>query len=331
MKGAAPKYRFSNEVTQEAKRQDRKKWGGKIYNIDTGEVILGPRMEMDEEEDEGMIPEDDNMELYLDQHKNKKGDTRENHVELEDRSKVHFTTVAPTSSPGKDPYRLVINYKHLNASTHVDYHPLPDISFLFTQLGEAKYLSVMDVMKGFWQLPMHPDSRPYTAFITPFGIYQWCVMPMGLHSSPSWWQSCMDRTFAAANLQYFMMYVDDGIIYSTSFEDHVQHLDKILGMARKVGLWMSKKKGKFGYLELKLLGYICGVDGFRMDNSKIERVINWPRPKNRSEYRTFLGGIQYYRRFFAHLSDVTQGFTKLLKKNAKWDWDGEAQRSFDSM
>lgn len=141
----------------------------------------------------------------------------------------------------------------------------------------------------------------------------------------------MDRTFAAANLQYFMMYVDDGIIYSTSFEDHVQHLDKILGMARKVGLWMSKKKGKFGYLELKLLGYICGVDGFRMDNSKIERVINWPRPKNRSEYRTFLGGIQYYRRFFAHLSDVTQGFTKLLKKNAKWDWDGEAQRSFDSM
>lgn len=94
---------------------------------------------------------------------------------------------------------------------------------------------------------MSEESKKYTTFATPFGIYQWTVMPMGLHSSPSWWQSCMDRTFSEALMQYFMMYVDDGVLYSKTFDDHVQQLDKILSMAAKIGLSISKKKCKFGY------------------------------------------------------------------------------------
>lgn len=211
----------------------------------------------------------------------------------------------------------------------MDAYPLPDINLLLTQMGDSKYLTVIDAMKGFWQLKMHEDSKKYTAFSTPLGKFVWKVMPMGLHSSPSWWQYCMDKAFSEALLQYFMMYVDDGIVYSTTFDDHLKQLDHILSLSKSVGLTLSKKKCKFGYEELKLLGYVCGVDSFRMDSAKVDRILKWPTPKNQQEVRIFLGGIQYYRRLFSHFSDVTHGLNKLLKKNVKFIWDQESQQSFD--
>lgn len=307
-----------------------KKYGvTKIYNIDSG-IISGrnrSQQDVNSTAHDGEI-EDENMQIYLNRQLGDKEIRREKQTVLEDDTVVKYTTVAPTMAPSKDPYRLVIDYNYINSQTFTDYHVLPEINLLLTQLGEAKYLTITDAMKGFWQLPMDVNSKKYTAFSTPFGIYQWLVMPMGLHSSPSWWQRCMDITFAETLMQYFMMYVDDGILYSKTFEDHVLLLEKILGTASRVKLSMSKKKCKFGYQELKLLGYICGVDGFRMDSAKIDRIMKWPIPRNPSELRTFIGGVQYYRRFFSHLSDVTQGMVKLLKKNVSFKWVHEAQAGF---
>lgn len=328
VKGVARNYR----IEPKAKSPRDKSWGSKIYNIDTHTFHESPnlsrKIDYDQWDTDDEV-EDENMQLYLDQQLGNTESRREKQVELKDKTVVKYTTVAASLSPSKDPYRLVIDYKYVNSQTHTDYHHLPEINLLFTQLGEAKYLTIMDAMKGFWQLPMDPASKQYTAFTTPFGTYQWLVMPMGLHSSPSWWQRCMDITFGEAMMQYFMMYIDDGILYSTKFDDHVVQLDKVLQMAEKVGLSMSKKKCKFGYQELKILGYVVGVDGFRMDTSKIDRIMTWPIPRNPSELRTFIGGIQYYRRFFSHLSDVAQGMIKLLKKNVKFIWDTEAQESFN--
>ncbi|KAG1318948.1 hypothetical protein G6F62_012086 [Rhizopus arrhizus] len=159
-------------------------------------------------------------------------------------------------------------------------------------MGKAKYFTIMDAMKGYWQMPLHTDSKEYTAFITPFGLYQWKVMPMGLQGAPAAWQKAMDSLFSSLLFQCFLMYIDDGLVYSNTFEEHLVHLDKILSLAQEAKLSLLKSKCKFGYTELKLLGYMVGKDGFKMDQAKIERIVSWPKPSNVSELRTFYGLIQ---------------------------------------
>lgn len=243
-----------------------------------------------------------------------------------------YTAIPPVTmqmTTKKDPYRLCVDYKPLNASSEKDTYPLPNINLLFTMMGKAKYFTIMDAMKGYWQMPLHPDSKECTAFITPFGLYQWKVMPMGLQGAPAAWQRAMDSIFCSVLFQCFLMYIDDGLVYSDNFEDHVKNLDQVLTLAQQVNLSLSKAKCKFGYTELKLLGYIVGKEGFKMDQAKIERINSWPVPTNVAELRTFYGLLQYYRRFIPRFSEETQELNRLLKRNVKFFWDSESQKCFE--
>lgn len=120
---------------------------------------------------------------------------------------------------------------------------------------------------------------------------------MGAKNAPAAWQKAMEKAFKQVLYKFFIMYIDDGLIYSSTFEDHVCHLDQVLTLAEEFGLSISKKKCKFGYQRLKALGYIVGTEGFEMDDSKVERIKKWPTPINVTEVSTFFGLIQYYRRF----------------------------------
>lgn len=146
----------------------------------------------------------------------------------------------------KEPYRLCLNYKPINSQTIVDKYPLPNINLIFTKLGQAKYFSIFDAFRGYWQAPLDPESRNYIAFITPHGLWHWKVLPMGLQGAPSYWQRAMDKIFHDMK-SHFMIYLDDGLTYSNTFEEHLSQLDKVLQRVSDYNMSLSKTKCKFGY------------------------------------------------------------------------------------
>lgn len=248
----------------------------------------------------------------------------------ENTSSGHIVEIkVPTPVAGnKDPYRLCLNYRPINLAVMDTGYPIPNINALFTLLANATFYSVFDCLKGFWQLELDEESRDYTGFTTTFGQYRWKRLPMGLKVSPQAWQSCMDGIFFEELNQFFLIYIDDGLVFSQSFDEHLIHLDKILGKASKANLSLSVSKCKFGYQEVKLLGHIVGKNGFKMDPAKVERINNWPRPTCVTEINQFIGMIQYYRRYLRGLSEIIAPMNYLKKKNVPFNWTIEQENSF---
>lgn len=147
-----------------------------------------------------------------------------------------------TAAGNKDPYRLCLNYRPINLAVLDTGYPIPNINALFTLLANATYYSVFDCLKGFWQLELDEESRDYTGFAKTFGQYRWKRLPMGLKVSPQACQSCMDSAFFEELNKFFLIYIDDGLVFSNSFDQHIEHLDRILTKAKVAGLSLSVSK-----------------------------------------------------------------------------------------
>lgn len=190
----------------------------------------------------------------------------------------HHCSAPPLKASEKDPYRLVFNYKPINSATVDSGYPIPNIHELFTRLGGANYFSIMDAMKGFWQLPFHEESRDLTGFVVNCGGYsewRWKRLAMGLKGSPGAWQSLMDDFFKDPINVCLMVNIDDVVVYSKTFDEDLQHLDEVFKMASHVNLSFSKCKCKFGFSELKVLGYQVLREGFEMLDTKVSKIIKW--------------------------------------------------------
>ncbi|KAG2215161.1 hypothetical protein INT45_010712 [Circinella minor] len=184
---------------------------------------------------------------------------------------VQYNCIAPLQEVAgkKDLYRLCISYKALN-KVLVDMlaYPLPNINQLFTLMAGAKYFTVMDAMKGYWQLPIAEKSRDLTGFVTSSSQKRWCRLVMGMRTSPGVWQSIMDDCFHSALFDYCIIFVDDIMIFSNSWELHLQHVKSVLAMAEKINLSLSQKKCMFRYDNLSVLGHHVGKEGFIIEESK---------------------------------------------------------------
>ena len=246
--------------------------------------------------------------------------------------KSEFTSVVPsqTKAGQKDPYRLCLDYKHVNRMTEDSGYPIPNINFLFTLLANSKYFSLFDALKGYWQLELDEQSRDLTGFATTAGQYRWTRLPMGLKGAPGAWQAVMDDIFFEELFQFFLIYIDDGLTFSTTFEEHLQHLEIVLSKAERANLSLSTKKCKFGYTKMKVLGYIVDADGFKMDIEKVIRIQEWPVPKNLTDLSRWIGLVQYYRRFIPKMSDLLAPLNILKKKNVKFVWGSKQQDSFEA-
>ena len=174
-------------------------------------------------------------------------------------------------------HRLCVDYQHLNAISQTNVYPMPRIDDLIDQLRQAQFLSTLDLTRGYWQVPMGKASCNKTAFVTPTGQFQFIVMPFGLSGAPSTFQQMMDlltkdtRDFAAA-------YLDDLIIFSDTWENHLQHLIIILQQLCKANLTVKPQKCQFGMTECVYLGHIVGRGVVRLELSKVEVVQAFSQP-----------------------------------------------------
>ena len=193
--------------------------------------------------------------------------------------------------------RLCVDYRRLNNKTVKDAYPLPRIQETFDSLVGSKFFSTMDLASGYHQIAMAPEDRQKTAFATPFGLYEYTRMPFGLTGAPATFQRLMNGVMSEFLFNWLLVYLDDLLIYSLTFEDHLQHLDMVLQRIEETGLKLNLNKCQLLWKEVSYLGHTISAEGVSCQADKTEVVKNWPTPCTVKDLRSFLGFAGYYRRF----------------------------------
>ena len=193
--------------------------------------------------------------------------------------------------------RMCVDYRQLNAKTRKDAYPLPRIEESLDALTGAKWFSTLDLASGYNQVPMAEKDKEKTAFCTPFGLFEFNRMPFGLCNAPSTFQRLMERIFGDQSFQSLLLYLDDIVIFSGTFRQHLQRLEMVLRRLQQENLKLKLSKCHFFQLEVKYLGHVISAGGVATDPEKTRAVAEWRRPQTVTELRSFLGFCSYYRRF----------------------------------
>lgn len=249
--------------------------------------------------------------------------------------------VEPSNSPWASPivmvkksdgsYRFCVDYRKLNKVTERDAYPLPLVTNTLDKLRDAKYLTSLDIKSAYWQVPVSKESIPLTAFTVPGrGLFQFRRMPFGLHNAPATWQRLIDRVLSPLE-QYVFVYLDDIVIVTQTFEQHLDILRKVFDRLTSAGLTLRRDKCHFCRTELKFLGYVVDGKGLRCDPDKVSAILNIPPPSNVTEVRRFLGIASWYRRFVPNFASLMAPITNLLKKKIKFAWSTECKRAFQTV
>ena len=228
--------------------------------------------------------------------------------------------------------RLCVDYRMLNKKTVKDSYALPRVEEGFDVLNGAKLFSTIDMKAGYHQVTVEESHKCRTAFtVGPLGFFEYNKMPFGLSNSPATYQRLMEECLGPLNMKICVIYLDDLIIFSDSFEQHLERLDIVLTRLRECNLKLSPDKCFFLQERVKFLGHVVSSEGIETDPDKIEKIKNWPRPSNSDELRSFIAFAGYYRRFVKDFSKIAKPLTDLLpptttRKNAKpkkikeWKW-----------
>ncbi|KAJ0039408.1 hypothetical protein NL108_016223 [Boleophthalmus pectinirostris] len=228
--------------------------------------------------------------------------------------------------------RICIDFRKLNSISEFDAYPMPRIDDLLDRIGSAAYITTLDLCKGYWQVPLEASSRPYTAFRTPAGLYQFTVMPFGLHGAPATFQRLMDRVLQGCE-EFSAAYLDDVVIFSETWEQHVQHLKAVLQKIQAAGLTLNVAKCEWARHETRYLGYQLGRGEVRPQLDKVEAIQNCPRPRTKKEVRSFLGLAGWYRRFVPQFATIAAPLTALTTKQQKnpVTWTDECEKAFNTL
>jgi Reverse transcriptase (RNA-dependent DNA polymerase)/RNase H-like domain found in reverse transcriptase/Retroviral aspartyl protease len=227
--------------------------------------------------------------------------------------------------------RMCVDYRALNKITIKNKYPLPRIDELLDRLLGAKYFSKIDLRSGYWQVRIADDDVAKTAFRTRYGHYEYLVMPFGLTNAPATFMHLMQQIFRPHLDDFVIVFLDDILIYSKTKEQHQQHLRTVLQILREQQLYAKLNKCEFFKDEISFLGHVINQHGIKMEQSKVDAVMKWPKPNNIHDIRSFLGLAGYYRRFVQDFSMIATPLTLLLHKNKPFEWAAEQQQAFDKL
>jgi hypothetical protein len=226
--------------------------------------------------------------------------------------------------------RLCIDYRKLNAATKVDAYPLSRIDDLLDSLGGSQWFTTLDLASGYWQVAMHPEDVERTAFIIPNGLYEFLVMPFGLNNAPGTFQRLMNWVLRDFIGIFVVVYLDDVIIHTKgTFELHIDHITQVFRALRDAHLSIKLKKCHFCYPSLAFLGHIVGQGGLQPDPEKIQKIKDFPIPRNVTQVRAALELFGYYRKFIKDFSRHAKPLTMLLKKDQPFEWNAKQQNLFE--
>lgn len=231
---------------------------------------------------------------------------------------------------GQRKWRLVIDYRKLNLKTIDDRYPIPNITEILDKLGRCQYFTTLDLASGFHQIEVHPEDIPKTAFSVDHGLYEFVRMPFGLKNAPATFQRVMDHVLRDLIGKCCLVYMDDIIIFSSSLQEHLVNLSKVLQALEKVNLKVQLDKSEFLKKEVAFLGHIVTDEGVRPNPEKIDVIKKWPIPKNQKELKGFLGLLGYYRRFIRDFAKITKPLTAQLRNGENVEHTPQFLKTFET-
>lgn len=223
---------------------------------------------------------------------------------------------------GNKQYRMVINYKELNAITISPEYPLPTIQEVLDMLHGAKVFTTMDMEQGFHQIRVAPEDQYKTAFRTCMGQYEFKVMPFGLRGAPGTFQAVMNHMFLSYLGRGVIIYLDDVLVYSSDVQSHAALLNEVLDILNKNKMYPKLSKCQFGKDSIEYLGYVVSSSGITPSRDKVHAVDTWPEVlHNDTHVRQFLGTVNYCRMFMGPgFADMARCLVELTKKNVPFKW-----------
>ena len=227
-------------------------------------------------------------------------------------------SISPYASPivlVKKPdntFRMCCDYRQLNNITVIDREPIPDIEELMCRLHKSNYFSKLDLTKGYWQIPLEKNSRAYTAFQTPIGLFQWCFMPMGLTNSCATFARMIRRL--GLNSENTVAYFDDILIHTENWSEHVNALNDTFTILGKYGLTVKPSKLNLGYNSIEFLGHTVGEGVLKPTEEKISKILDIGIPNTKKQVKSLVALLSYYRKFIPNFSELTCVLSELTKK-----------------
>ena len=226
-------------------------------------------------------------------------------------------------------YRMCTDYRKVNSATKTDSFPIPRIDDCIDKIGRSKYVTKFDLLKGFWQIPLTDRAKEISAFVTPDGLFQYKVMPFGMKNSPATFQRLINNLIAG--MDGIGAYIDDVIIYSDSWSDHLRTIQEFFDRLTEYRLTVNLVKSEFCHGTLTFLGHIVGQGQVKPVSAKVQSISDFPAPTNKKQLMRFLGMAGYYRKFCSNFSTVSAPLTNLLKKNVKFVWTDCCQEALDKL
>ena len=226
--------------------------------------------------------------------------------------------------------RVCVDFRQLNSVTKKTAYPLVRIEDNLDALQGAKWYSTLDLLSGFWQVEVAPEDREKTAFsVGGAGLWSYVTMPMGLCGAPGTFQRLMEHVLAGLQWNIALLYLDDIIVFSQTFKEHLNRLGMVLSRLQDAGLKLKPSKCVLLKTRVEFLGHIVSKEGVEVDPSKVARVKDWPEPGNLTQVKSFLGLCAYYRRFIPDFSKVAKPLTMLSEKDVGFSWQEPQQEAFD--
>ena len=248
--------------------------------------------------------------------------------------------IRPSSSPWRSPIvivpkkdgskRFCVDFRKLNAVTKPNSYPLPKIDEILALLGGSQYFSALDCRQGYFQVKMEESSREKTAFCCSRGLFEFNVMPFGLSNAPGKFQELMSRVLRDCSA-FALPYLDDIIIFSKNFEDHLRHLELVFSKLREHNLKLKPSKCHFAQSETNYLGFVVNGQGIRPDPNKVQSIRDLPTPTSVRDVRAFIGMCYYFRRIILNFSKTAEPLIALTRKYARFNWDNQCEKSYQDL
>ena len=256
---------------------------------------------------------------------------------------LHLGVIEPSSAEWASPVVLIpkpdgstrfcVDYRRLNALTTRDVYPLPRMDECLDTLGEAEYFSTLDANTGFWQIEVAPEDRDKTTFSCHVGMYRFTRMPFGLLNAPATFQRAMDIILSEVRWESVIVYLDDVIIFSRTFEDHVKHLEVVLNKLHEAGATLKFSKCHFFRRSVDYLGHKVLPHKLQVLEKNLQSIAKAETPSSKREVRSFLGLCGVYRRFVPNYATISKPLTSLTKKGApeSFELDAEQTGAFEDL
>jgi len=228
-------------------------------------------------------------------------------------------------------FRLIVDYRGLNEKTVKDNYPIPRLHALLRRILKARYITTLDILKGYYQVRMKESSKMYTAFSTEDALYEWEVMPFGLCNAPATYQRLMNKILDNIIDDFVYVYIDDLVIFSFTFLEHLHHLRQVFDRLRAAGITVNPAKCQFCRTKVKLLGHVISESGIEKDPSHIKAIQEFPVPSCIKSLRRFLGLAGWCREFIKDFSNIAAPLFDLTKKGVKFNWTHLHQSSFNKI